>query len=223
MSIIRCSPNPPPPQKKYGFQKANIQVKAWALTLTLNTMQSDLWTQPEVKSWEQLGMPPPTYTHIYILEFCFLGYSFWMYKRPYGTRDQNQASDRQSTHFSPLQYHFSLLNFGYTYSSSLKVYRILHHHLPKVIKRGIMKSLHVNSPFPSFSLGHPVLYTAKDNHFSVERRRCYSFHTCCRHAYHGPLGTRWFQTQPIPWVLSLCALHLQLCSKQIPKTGIPHN
>lgn len=56
--------------------------------------------------------------------------------------------------------------------------------------------------FCLFSLGHPILYSAKDYHFSVERRRCYSFLTYCSHAYHGPLETSLFQLSP-SWVSSL--------------------
>lgn len=73
---------------------------------------------------------------------------------------------------------------------------------------------------PLFSLGHPILHTAKDHHFSVERRRCYSFLTCCSHAYHGPLETSLFLSN-LP--VFLTNLICQLCSNQTPRTGIPGN
>lgn len=68
--------------------------------------------------------------------------------------------------------------------------------------RGTMKCLGIYANLLSFfpllfSLGHPILHSAKDHHVSVERRRCYSFLTCCSHAYHGPLETSLFQTQSI--------------------------
>lgn len=116
------------------------------------------------------------------------------------------------------------LDFGCTSSSSGNVSGGTSYHLlQKSIERETcnpqeyMLTLFFS---PLFSLGHPILHTAKDHHFSVERRRCYSFLTCCSHAYHGPLETSLFLSN-LP--VFLTNLICQLCSNQTPRTGIPGN
>lgn len=121
----------------------------------------------------------------------------------------------------------NLLNSGCTYSASRNMNNISQYLLQKLIKRRIMKppGIYDNSFFSLFSVGHPILYSAKDYHFSMERRRCFSFLTCCSHAYHGPLETSLFQTRCIlsNHCLFLTNSNCLLYSDQIPGNGIPCN
>lgn len=120
----------------------------------------------------------------------------------------------------------NMLDLGCTSSSSGNISNTLQHLLQKLIEREIMKPPGIYALFfPLFSLGHPILHSAKDHHFSVERRRCYSFLTCCSHAYHGPLETSLFQIQSTLSNLPLFLTNFicQLCSDQISRIGIPGN